>query len=199
MLTAVRTSHTDGKKWYWVYRCDCGKETVKNGSDVAKATKKGLVQNCGCYTQKLRSEQHTTHGMTSHPAFAVWRSMIDRCRLPTHQAWHNYGARGIRVCEQWQNSFEAFWEDMGPTYKRGLELDRRNNDGNYEPENCRWVTRRVNSGNRRDSLPVDITYAHEVTGIGKSTLEYRWRHGLSLTSSTPDPDRASWSWAMRDR
>ena len=75
--------------------------------------------------------------------------MKDRCRLPTHQAWANYGGRGVSVCSAWQASFEAFWADMGPTYAKGLTLDRLDNSGDYTPENCAWRTYTDQSNNRR--------------------------------------------------
>jgi len=202
-LTAIRCIGTAsdfpdnfGKKGkIWEFRCDCGAKTICLGIEV----RRGKVSSCGCLAKEIAGARLRTHGMTHHPAYAVWRSMLDRCRLPTHQAWHNYGARGIKVCERWQKAFMNFWEDVGPTYERGLTLDRIDTDGDYTPENFRWVTWRVNSGNKRNSLPVDIRLASEQTGFGISTLEYRWKHGLSMTCSTPDPDRVSWSSVMRDR
>jgi len=103
------------------------------------------------------------------------------------------------VFPEWQQSFAAFWKDMGATYKPGLTLDRRDNNGDYTPENCQWVTPAVQAGNKRNSLPVDITMAHKMTGVSKSTLTYRWNRNLSMTSSTPDPSRASWSEVLRAR
>lgn len=199
MLTAIQPSHSDGKKWLWEFRCDCGNTLVRYPTEVNKTIKAGGVASCGCNTNTAISQANSTHGMTSHPVYSVWRSMCDRCKLPSHQAWKNYGGRGISVCERWTQSFEAFWEDMGPTYERGLTLDRINNDGDYTPENCQWVDWHVQASNKRNSLPVDIRKAKQLTQISDSTLRYRWERRLSMTSSTPDPDRASWSLVMKDR
>lgn len=196
MLTALNPEGSDGRKVYWRYRCACGGQCVKVGSDVTKEVKRPGVPNCGCASARLVGEKNRTHGMTKHPAYAVWRAMLDRCRLPSHRAWKNYGGRGITVCAGWVDSFETFWRDMGPGYARGLELDRERNDEGYSPENCRWVSRRTQTLNKRTSVRVaDIPALSAATGISRSTLYYRAARGLPLegstTSSTAAPGAGS--------
>ena len=194
-LTAIRWIGANGKKSIWECRCECGAIKNMEASEFVKQQKRGILASCGCMRGATIGKKQTRHGMTRHPAYAVWRSMMDRCRLPTHQAWHNYGARGISVCERWQECFENFWEDMGPTYRKGMDLNRRDNNGNYTPENCRWHTRRKNSNNRRLSRHVvtplgrmTIAQASRRYGIKYSTLLYRLDHGWdsarALTSTT---------------
>jgi len=138
------------------------------------------------------SKANTKHGMSKHPAFAVWRSMLDRCRLQSHQAYANYGGRGITVCSSWQESFSNFWADMGGFYQRGLDLDRIDNNGPYSPENCRWVDRRTNTMNKRSSIRVvDVQALSAQTGISRSTLYNRIRQGWSLEELTRAPSPAN--------
>jgi len=196
-LTVVDLEGSDGKHLHWRLRCVCGSVVVREGRDLRKQQRRnpGSLPSCGCMTSRTLSERGTTHGMSKHPAYAVWRSMIDRCRLPTHQAWKNYGARGIRVCERWQQSFENFWDDMGATYRRGLDLDRENNDLGYDPLNCRWVTRVRNSNNRRSTRLIhtpwgemSVSDASRKAGIGVTTLLYRISRGVSETDLFSAPD-----------
>lgn len=189
-LTALHPVGSNGKKMSWAFSCQCGRITTKVGADVTKEAKRGGTPNCGCMSKQLMAAKNRTHGMTKHPAYWVWRSMQDRCRLPTHQAYHNYGARGIAVCAAWA-SFPQFWKDMGPTYLPGLTLEREDNNKGYSPENCSWATHKAQARNRRSSLAVDIPALSARTGIPRSTLYYRLNRGLSLTSSTADLDPAS--------
>lgn len=184
----IRYAGSSGKKSsLWEIRCKCGQMFTAVGSEFTR----GNVRSCGC----LRKERaHRTHGMSKHPAYAVWRSMMDRCRLPTHQAWKNYGGRGITVCPRW-SEFQNFWEDMGPTYRKGLTLDRRDNEQGYTPENCHWVTFKENSRNRRSSRFIDtpwgrmtVSEASERSGVGNTTLLYRLGKGLTGNSLFVKPD-----------
>ena len=125
----------------------------------------------------------TTHGMHKHLGYKVWENMRRRCRSPSWPQWKDYGGRGITVCERWRD-FVAFWEDMGPTYQKGLSIERVDNDGGYAPENCIWVTRKQQAYNRRDNRYVDtswgrmtITQAAERSGIGVMTLHGRIKRG----------------------
>ena len=137
-----RTTRRDGVRW--VCLCDCGRTMVTLG----KRLKTGHTRSCGC----LLREMKTTHGMAWTPTWRSWVSMKSRCGDPNSTSYKNYGGRGINVCDQWL-SFEKFIADMGER-PDGRSLDRVNNDGNYEPGNCRWATasqQRRNQSRRRDS------------------------------------------------
>lgn len=195
-LTVIRRAPNDKRgKPRWVCKCDCGTETTYAARDL----KRGNLYSCGCQRSRRISEKNKTHGMSRHPAWAVWHSMKQRCMDPNHKAWKNYGGRGITVCGRWAESFEAFWEDMGPTYQPGLEIDRIDNNRGYEPGNCRWTTRKVNARNRRTNILVTTEYGTttvselaELTGIGETTLLYRIQHGWPEAALTTPPNVRNW-------
>ena len=94
------------------------------------------------------------HGLCSHPAYKRWADMVARCSNESHAAFADYGGRGIRVCPEW-HTFARFWKDMGPTYQKELQLDRKDNDGDYSPDNCRWVTCSENCRNKRNNVVIE--------------------------------------------
>lgn len=143
-LTVIEKSVT-GKHGHWSWRCicSCGKEVIARGA----ALKNGTTRSCGCL-QKIIA---TKHGMCKNrPLYSCWFNMINRCSNSKSQSYKYYGARGIKVCPEWKN-IKTFCDwAIGHGYKDDLEIDRINTDGNYEPKNCRFVTKQVNCLNRRD-------------------------------------------------
>jgi hypothetical protein len=123
----------------WLCRCRCGIERVVLGHHL----RAGKTRSCGCFAR----ERSTTHGLSRTHVYRVWQGMKERCLNRRHRSYFNYGGRGIKVCERWL-IFENFYADMGDP-PPGLSLDRINNNGNYEPNNCRWATQAQQLANRR--------------------------------------------------
>lgn len=159
----------------WRCECVCGNTTVTFGSNL----RRGSAKSCGCLqremarqTAKMMGSATRVHGDCTSPEYRAWSSMIQRCTNRKHRQYRNYGARGIEVCDRWRSDFIAFVSDMGERPSRSHSLDRRDNDGPYSPENCRWATKIEQNNNMRTNRIVSyvgrrMTLADAVRASGR--------------------------------
>lgn len=155
------------KSCYWLCKCECGNVVSRKTSNLKRAYK-GAVPNCGCLNRKrLKDKSYAMkkHGMTRTKIFSVWGNMLDRCNNPNNFEYHLYGGRGIKVCDEWNADFLKFYDwaikngyvnESSKNRKNILTLDRIDVNGNYEPDNCRWITAKQQIRNRRNTIFVEL-------------------------------------------
>jgi len=140
-LTVVKYEYSNGVVTYWRCRCDCGTEIVKSKRNIRD-------NKHGCFRCYIKDKQKNDHCKSKNKRlYGIWVDMRHRCRNPNYKQFKNYGGKGVMVCEEW-DSFEVFWNwALKSGYADNLTIDRIDSNGNYCPENCRWLTKSENSKN----------------------------------------------------
>lgn len=178
----------------WFCRCECGGQSVVN----SHALRGGKTHSCGCLMRAAATitcrKRNTTHGESGSPEHIAWLAMKERTCNPNFQQYHNYGGRGIKVCERWANSYENFLADMGRKSSRKHSLDRIDPNGNYSPENCRWATVAEQANNRTNNRFVDafgerltIVQWSRKTGVGRHNISNRLKAGWTPEQAVSTP------------
>ena len=149
MLTVVKYVGMRRRNAHWLCKCDCGGETVTATSTLLQ----GNIKSCGCLHTKQASElcvkRNTTHGSSKEPLYFVWKTMRQRCLNPKQHDYKWYGAKGIKICKEWDD-YTVFREcSMSNGYKKGLTIDRIDVDKDYGPDNCRWITIQEQQRNKK--------------------------------------------------
>jgi hypothetical protein len=153
----------------WLCRCDCGSEKITTSASL----KRGTAQSCGCLHKEKWYSIITKHGKADSRLYRVWKGIITRCCNNTNHAYEHYGARGITVCSEWKNDFQVFYDwAMANGYSDNLTIDRIDNNGDYTPKNCRWVTFTTQANNKRNN--------HYLTCNGKTMTMAEWAREIGI-------------------
>jgi hypothetical protein len=179
-----RNGNAKNKSKQYLCRCKCGVEKNVIGVHLLK----GNSTSCGCYSAEQSKKRNTKHGQSKTRLFNIWQGMKNRCYLKSDKHYQWYGARGIRVCKEWQNNFETFWGwAVSNGYEKDKSIDRIDNNGNYEPSNCRWVDHKTQCRNRRSNLLINIDGQIkpliewcEIKGFNYKLAWGRYRRGIPV-------------------
>ena len=179
----------------WRCECACGKTVEIPGGSL----RNNSTHSCGCDRPRKLAALKTKHGHAQKgnesPEYRAWLGMIDRCERKSHCDYHNYGGRGIKVCQRWRENFAAFLTDMGPKPAWAHSIDRRENNGDYEPGNCRWATQKEQARNTRtnrlltfDNETKPLVEWAEVKGLPMKLLHQRLSRGWDLRRALTTPN-----------
>ena len=148
-LTVLKRGPNLNKRVRWVCKCVCGRLTIVNAWNLEN----GHTTSCGCLKMEAIVKAKTTHGLTDHKLYQRYNQMVSRVTDPENPDYEHYGGRGIKICERWlgDNGLQNFITDMYPTFSEGMTIDRIDTNGNYQPDNCRWLSQADQNRNRRES------------------------------------------------
>lgn len=176
MLSVISLNGRDkGGRALWLCECDCGNSVVVEGYNL----KSGHSTSCGCYRKNVTIQRSTTHGLSHDSLYRIFATMITRCCNPNNKAYKYYGGRGINIDSEWigVGGFQSFYDwSISNGYKKGLTIDRIDNNGNYCPDNCRWVSMQVQSNNKSNNV------RYEVDGESLTIAQIAKKMGVSYNS-----------------
>lgn len=193
LVVISQAEKTADNRIRWACMCNCGNTCIVQGSQLTT----GKTKSCGCIkTENCKNGNLSrTHGQTKTRLYRIWSSMKQRCYYSRHKSFQTYGGRGIQVCDEWLHSFEAFrdWA-LANGYKDDLTIDRKDPNGNYCPDNCRWETAKQQVRNRRNTRTIlyqgktkSIAEWAEITGISAPALIQRIEGGWSPEKALETP------------
>ena len=175
----------DGKaQWLCLCSCPAGNRVVVRGKDL----RSGNTQSCGCHRLERTKTTNTRHGMCNTVEYRIWKAMKERCAYVKHISYSDYGGRGIAVCDEWKESFDAFYRDMGPRPSKHHSIERRETDKGYSKENCYWATRTEQNNNTRRN----IFYTRK--GVAKTLAAWCKELDLSYNTVYARMNQHGWSF-----
>lgn len=170
-ITVLSRAESRGKQTYWLCQCSCGTEKEICAYNLTK----GLTNSCGCLSVEKFTDRSKTHGLSNSREYQIWMGIKARCTCETNSAYKYYGAKGVKVCDAWLNSFEQFLADMGEA-PEGMSIERIDVSGNYEPSNCKWATQEEQANNKTNN--------RFITWRGKTMTAAQWGRKVGLCSHT---------------
>lgn len=193
LVAIERTGTSPGGQPIWLCQCDCGERAHVRSQSL----REGVTSSCGCFNREQKRDicirRNTTHGESGSAEYRTWCAIKERCATPSHWSYRKYGARGVRVCQRWIESYDAFLADMGRKPTPEHTLDRYPDpNGGYEPDNCRWATQRQQQNNRTNNRILEFrgerrTLAEwaAIVGIKPATISrrlfFKWPVERALT------------------
>ena len=187
--TESKFAKNGNRKRMGLFKCDCGKEKII----LIFSVRSEVTKSCGCYVSEKTSKaniERKTHGMSRHNLYARWQRIKSRCLTKSNKRYSDYGGRGITICEEWKNDFMSFYNwAINNGYSPELGIDRIENNGNYEPSNCRFVTIKKNNNNTRQNIIVEyngmkitLMEACEMIGFERryTTIWHRMKKGKTF-------------------
>lgn len=198
-LTVVSKVGSNGHSTLWLCKCECGKMKEVTLSHL----RQGCVMSCGCLTKEIASERgykskigerSRKHGDNKTKLYNVWAGMKRRCQNSNTLHYNDYGGRGITVCDEWQEYIPFKEWAIATGYKEGLSIERKDVNGNYEPNNCYWIPLKMQGKNRRNTIYIQyndkdytIEEIAEITGLKRRTIKGRFERGWSAERIFSEP------------
>ena len=191
LLVIAQSEKTHYGNYMWLCKCDCGNEKVVAGNSLCS----GNTKSCGCLRKENTTQMKTSHNLSKTRIYSIWGKMVRRCTNAKDRNYLNYGGRGISICDDWRFNFVSFYDwSMNNGYRDDLSIDRINNDGNYEPDNCRWTTMLVQENNRRSNHYIThngethtVTEWDRLIGDGTGFIKRRLYKGWSIEEAATIP------------
>ncbi|MDP4459875.1 hypothetical protein QUD39_01190 [Staphylococcus hyicus] len=180
----IERVESKNKRAVWLCECFCGNRFIESGTRIRNGSKK----SCGCLRKKKTRERNTTHNKSQTRLYRIWCNMKARCNNSNNPAFDRYGGRGIKICDEWNKSFDEFykWAKISG-YTNELTIERVDNDGNYEPDNCKWANYSIQGRNKRNNALSEYkgklrTRAEiaELTGLSYGTIRRREQSGIDF-------------------
>jgi len=188
-LTVLSFAYRDKKNTYWLCKCNCGNKKIIRGSHLTS----GNTKSCGClmkYNITRRNKENAIHGKSNTRLYTIYAGMKARCLKPNTNSYENYGEKGITICNEWLNDFMCFYNwAINNGYKENLSLERIDNNQGYEPSNCKWIEKKLQSRNIKSNKMISFR--------GKTLCMAEWAEQLGINYNTLNSRLGKYNWSIK--